>query len=55
MAQVGRGKAASATVAGPDDAERGSAVVEFTFLTLLFMVPPVYFIITMGVSTTGAD
>ncbi|HEX9087960.1 MAG TPA: hypothetical protein VF867_10575 [Arthrobacter sp.] len=31
-----------------DGAERGSAVVEFTFLSLLLMVPLVYFIITMG-------
>lgn len=31
-----------------DDAERGSAVVEFTFLSLLLMVPVVYFIITIG-------
>jgi len=31
-----------------DDAERGSAVVEFTFLSLLLMVPAVYFIITVG-------
>lgn len=31
-----------------DEAERGSAVVEFTFLSLLLMVPLVYFIITMG-------
>jgi hypothetical protein len=31
-----------------DDAERGSAVVEFTFLSLLLMVPLVYFIITVG-------
>lgn len=31
-----------------DDAERGSAVVEFTFLSLLLMVPVVYFIITVG-------
>ncbi len=30
------------------DAERGSAVVEFTFLCLLLMVPVVYFIITVG-------
>jgi hypothetical protein len=30
------------------DAERGSAVVEFTFLSLLLMVPVVYFIITIG-------
>lgn len=29
-------------------AERGSAVVEFTFLALLLMVPLVYFIITIG-------
>ena len=31
-----------------DDGERGSAVVEFTFLGLLLMVPVVYFIITVG-------
>ncbi|MEC5180746.1 hypothetical protein [Arthrobacter sp. CG_A4] len=31
-----------------DGSERGSAVVEFTFLTLLLMVPLVYFIITVG-------
>lgn len=31
-----------------DDAERGSAVIEFTFLSLLLMVPVVYFIITIG-------
>ena len=31
-----------------DDPERGSAVVEFTFLSLLLMVPVVYFIITVG-------
>ena len=31
-----------------DDAERGSAVVEFTFLSVLLMVPLVYFIITVG-------
>ncbi|WP_461164955.1 hypothetical protein [Arthrobacter sp. R4-81] len=31
-----------------DDAERGSAVVEFTFLAVLLMVPLVYFIITVG-------
>ncbi|GAP54434.1 conserved hypothetical protein [Arthrobacter sp. Hiyo6] len=30
------------------DAQRGSAVVEFTFLGLLLMVPVVYFIITVG-------
>jgi Flp pilus assembly protein TadG len=37
--------------AGPashDVPERGSAVVEFTFLSLLLMVPLVYFIITVG-------
>src|SRR6476659_2076361 len=28
--------------------EQGSAVVEFTFLSLLLMVPLVYFIITVG-------
>jgi Flp pilus assembly protein TadG len=31
-----------------DARQRGSAVVEFTFLALLLMVPLVYFIITMG-------
>lgn len=31
-----------------DQHERGSAVVEFTFLALLLMVPLVYFIITMS-------
>lgn len=30
------------------DPESGSAVVEFTFLALLLMVPLVYFIVTMG-------
>lgn len=33
---------------GSDNRERGSAVVEFTFLALLMMVPLVYFIITVG-------
>ena len=33
---------------GGNDAEQGSAVVEFTFLSLLLMVPLVYFIITMS-------
>ena len=42
------GEAATADARVPDDAERGSAVVEFTFLSLLMMVPLVYFIITMG-------
>ncbi|MCU1515428.1 MAG: hypothetical protein JWQ75_149 [Pseudarthrobacter sp.] len=32
----------------PTDGERGSAVVEFTFLALLLIVPLVYFIITMS-------
>lgn len=31
-----------------NDAESGSAVVEFTFLALILMVPLVYFIITIG-------
>lgn len=31
-----------------DDGETGSAVVEFTFLSFLLMVPVVYFIITLG-------
>ncbi|MDQ0619524.1 Flp pilus assembly protein TadG [Arthrobacter globiformis] len=34
--------------AGGDEGQRGSAVVEFTFLGLLLMVPVVYFIITVG-------
>lgn len=34
--------------AEPATGEQGSAVVEFTFLALLLMVPLVYFIITMG-------
>lgn len=33
---------------GDADPERGSAVVEFVFLSLLLMVPLVYFIITVG-------
>src|SRR6478752_1023292 len=36
------------------DAERGSAVVEFTFLCLLLMVPVVYFIITVGLLQGGS-
>ena len=43
-----RGAAPVENAIAPDDAERGSAVVEFTFLSLLLMVPLVYFIITMG-------
>ena len=31
-----------------EDREQGSAVVEFTFLALLLMVPLVYFVITVG-------
>jgi hypothetical protein len=31
-----------------DSGQRGSAVVEFTFLGLLLMVPVVYFVITVG-------
>lgn len=34
--------------AGATDAEEGSAVVEFTFLALLLMVPVVYFVVTVG-------
>lgn len=33
---------------GEETSEEGSAVVEFTFLALLLMVPLVYFIITVG-------
>ncbi|MBD1537363.1 hypothetical protein HC749_04160 [Arthrobacter sp. S13_S34] len=33
---------------GREEHERGSAVVEFTFLGLLLMVPLVYFVITVG-------
>lgn len=46
--------------AGPEHARqrltaaRGSAVVEFTFLALLLMVPLVYFIITVGQIQGGA-
>src|SRR5688500_12910831 len=39
---------AADTPKDPDPAERGSAVVEFTFLGLLLMVPVVYFVITVG-------
>ena len=48
------GEAATADARVPDDAQRGSAVVEFTFLSLLLMVPLVYFIITMGQLQGGA-
>ena len=40
---------------GPDDgSEQGSAVVEFTFLSLLLMVPLVYFIITVAQIQAGS-
>ena len=46
---------------GPEDnngedntTEQGSAVVEFTFLSLLLMVPLVYFIITVGQVQAGS-
>ncbi|WP_210063635.1 hypothetical protein [Pseudarthrobacter sp. PvP004] len=32
----------------PHEAQKGSAVVEFTFLALLLMVPVVYFVVTVG-------
>ncbi|MBT2586110.1 hypothetical protein [Arthrobacter sp. ISL-95] len=38
---------ASGGSANPE-AQRGSAVVEFTFLALLLMVPVVYFVVTVG-------
>lgn len=38
----------------PEPPEKGSAVVEFTFLALLLMVPLVYFIITLGQIQGGA-
>ena len=44
----GPGGGAAEDAGVPNDAERGSAVIEFTFLSLLLMVPLVYFIITMG-------
>ncbi|TVU63383.1 hypothetical protein FQP90_10410 [Paenarthrobacter nitroguajacolicus] len=36
------------TCARTSNAQNGSAVVEFTFLALLLMVPVVYFIVTVG-------
>lgn len=39
---------------GNDGSEEGSAVVEFTFLALLLMVPLVYFIVTIGQLQGGA-
>lgn len=44
----GPGGAAGNGEASGDGTQRGSAVVEFTFLGLLLMVPVVYFIITVG-------
>ncbi|MDR7083039.1 Flp pilus assembly protein TadG [Arthrobacter ginsengisoli] len=46
--QLPAGDTATAIATGPEGGERGSAVVEFTFLSLLLMVPLVYLIITMG-------
>lgn len=44
-----RGPAATAEAQEDnEDREQGSAVVEFTFLALLLMVPLVYFVITVG-------
>ncbi|MFJ5955000.1 hypothetical protein ACIQC5_03470 [Paenarthrobacter sp. NPDC092416] len=37
-----------------DDSERGSAVVEFTFLALLLMVPVVYFVVTIAQIQAGS-
>lgn len=45
---LGGDAAGGAGDAACDDGQRGSAVVEFTFLGLLLMVPVVYFIITVG-------
>ena len=39
---------AAAAAGAHDPRQRGSAVVEFTFLGLLLMVPVVYFVITVG-------
>lgn len=38
----------------PESREQGSAVVEFTFLALLLMVPLVYFVITVGQVQAGS-
>ena len=45
---AGPGTATRQPSCGPDVEDRGSAVVEFTFLGLLLMVPVVYFIITVA-------
>ena len=47
-AGCGPGRARDPGNTGYDGGQRGSAVVEFTFLGLLLMVPVVYFIITVG-------
>lgn len=38
-----------------NEKEQGSAIVEFTFLALLLMVPLVYFVITVELSRTVQD
>jgi Flp pilus assembly protein TadG len=54
MGTIASADGVSASNRGQDPAgrsapeERGSAVVEFTFLALLLMVPLIYFIITVG-------
>lgn len=42
------GRCDTARAKDDDPVQRGSAVVEFTFLGLLLMVPVVYFVITVG-------
>ncbi|KRE79927.1 hypothetical protein [Arthrobacter sp. Soil763] len=54
MLSSSRSPGAGSVVDDADDAERGSAVVEFTFLSLLLMVPVVYFIITVGQLQAGS-
>lgn len=49
----GRKRGLQATPRRPYGAERGRDVVEFTLITLLFMVPRIYSIITMGVVQYG--
>lgn len=46
--RAGEGLGVEPASPADDQGERGSAVVEFTFLGLLLMVPVVYFIITVG-------
>ncbi|UKA48482.1 hypothetical protein LFT48_13600 [Arthrobacter sp. FW305-123] len=50
---AGSHPSASTGTAGPE-AETGSAVVEFTFLAVLLMVPVVYFVVTVGQIQGGA-